>query len=109
MDFQHLDETEVKVAEFDFDKWFLWRFSRHTPNGEERRQGTFTISESGLLKDLVYDYCRRCSETEKKALTLCKQAIKDAECLAVDGRGYYLKSEPRIRFDGMWRIVSDDG
>lgn len=102
-----LDETEIKGAEFDFEKWFRWRFSRHTPDGEERRPGTFTINESDLLTDLVYDYARRCGGKEKKAKAICQQAIKAAKCLAVDERGYYLKGQPRIRFDGMWRIIDD--
>lgn len=108
-----------KQIDFDFYEWFLRRFSRHTPAGEPRRRGTFTLSEEQLLKDLVYDFRavqngrirekkHKGSISEKKAKTLCKKAIQTAECLAKDKRGYFLKGELRLRFDAMWRVVADE-
>ena len=102
--------NEMENRDFDFQKWFLRRFSRHTPDNEPRRPGTFTLSEEELLTDLVYDFraAHNSGFTEKKAASLCMQAIKTAECLVEDKRGYSLKGEPRIRFDAMWRIVADE-
>lgn len=97
-----------KGAIFDFEAWFRQRLSRHTPVGEKRRPGTFTLSEESLLRDLVYDYSRRCGGKEKKAILICKQALQTATCLIRGQRGYALKGEPRIRFDAMWRIVDDN-
>jgi len=107
-DFDDVSEVK-KSAVFDFEKWFRRRFSRHTPDGEPRRSGTFTLSEEELLRDLVYDYRRACDGgKEKKAIATCKQAITEAKCLIGDKRGYFLKGEPRIRFDEMWRVVADE-
>lgn len=99
-----------KPKNFDFQKWFLRRFSQHTPENEPRRRGTFTISKERLLTDLVYDFraAHNSGITEKKAKTLCRKAIQTAECLVHDKRGYSLKGEPRIRFDAMWRVVGDE-
>lgn len=91
----------VPKSEFDFDSWFRWRLSRYTPEGEERRPGTLTLSELDLLTDLTYDYSRNCGVIEKKAKSVCKQAIQNSECLAVDGRGYYLKGEPLIEAESL--------
>lgn len=93
---------------FDFEDWLRWRLSRYTPEGEDRRDGTLTLSESDLLTDLVFDYCRYSGEIEKRAKAICRQAIKDSESLSIDARGYYLKGEPRIRYDSMWRVVPDE-
>ena len=95
---------------FDFQQWFRRRFSQHTPADEPRRPGTFTLSEEQLLTDLVYDFQSRqgLEGSDKKAVSLCKNAIKNAGCLALDTRGYSLRRERRIRFDDMWRIVVDD-
>ena len=93
---------------FDFQGWFRWRLSRHTPEGEARRTGTLTLSETEIVTDLVYDYRRHSDEKEKRAKMICKRAIEDAGCLAIDGRGYYLKGEPRIRYDSMQRVVEED-
>jgi len=103
------DISEVKKgSDFDFEKWFRQRFSLHTPHGEKHRPGTFTLREEDLLRDLVYDYRRACGGKEKKAIATCKRAIIEAKCLILDERGYALKGEPRIRFDEMWRIISDE-
>ena len=95
---------------FDFQQWFRRRFSQHTPDDEPRRPGTFTLSEDDLLTDLVYDFRSHqgLGVSDKKAVSLCKKAIKSADCLVFDAkRGYSLRRERRIRFDTMWRIVDD--
>ena len=99
-----------KQIDFDFQKWFLRRFSRYTPTGAPRRRGTFTIREEKLLRDLVCDFraTHNSGITEKKAVSLCKKAIQTAACLEKDEWGYFLKDEPRLRFDEMWRIVADE-
>lgn len=106
----------MKASEvaFDFEKWFRWRFSRYTPDGAPRCPGTFTMSEDDLLVDLIYDYRTahglrtKRQNARNSTHSICQEAIRNANCLGREDRGYFLKGEPRIRFDAMWRIVEDN-
>lgn len=89
----------METKGFDFDAWFMRRLSPHTPNGEPRRPGTFTVSRGDLLTDLTYDYQQACGGKGKKAKALCKQALRESNSLAYDEIGYFLKGEPRIQHD----------
>ena len=88
-----------KVFDFDFDKWFVRRFSPHTPQGEVRRRGTFTLEYDRVLEDLTYDYARA-TGVAKNSGTVCSRAIRASMILSVDAEGYFLTGEPRLQKEG---------
>ena len=96
--------------EFDFEMWFQRYCGVHQPKGKPHRPGTHTRTETNLIRDCVHDFRfpeKRKSISVAKATKIVKEAIKASKILMKDHRGYYLKGEPRVKFDEYWRIVPD--